>query len=193
LGTDDIDSEIARTWNALGRDECSPEATWELCRVLEQSCLLVTSRRAVSTVSVGPFRVATSPDKARLTRAFIEGGLPAVVRTLCEGLTFAEAAIEVLLNAFMVCAALAETSAIIDDDVAWCVLVYIKGRNREGEFPSYDDLLSLVKTMSTETSESPEGALERTLDYLKAAPTVAGREPVRLIDHVGANSFESLV
>lgn len=178
-----------KTWPHAGR--MSPEMTGSLCQVFQNAGLLEIDRREVGVTKVGPFRLAVRTEKAALARAFLEGGLPTIIRVMCEGLTPADAVVEVLVNSFVVGAAVAQSSVLIEDPLAWCVLVYVKSRNRAGLLPEVGEIMAAV-THALPANEEPQAAINRIINSLQHSTPIVGDSQVRLIEHRG-NGYQVLV
>lgn len=189
--TEPVEALIANAWRAGAGagDAPEPEETWPLCRVLADAGLVDPDRRNVGIAEVGPFRVAIAPDKAALTRAFLEGGLPAVIRAFCQGMTFADAVAEILLQAFSICSTLGERTVVLRNDLAWCVLVYVRTENTKGHEPSLGDIVDAVRPESKLESED---AILQALQELEHAKPLRGTEELALVEQTGAG-YRALV
>ncbi len=137
-----IDSYLSEVWNKTNISEKRLEENfWDVCRVLEGAGFLISDDAAVSAVSVGPFKIASTLDVQRkdLLVFFLETIVPAIF-SKASGVPFEQVYSLYLLPAANLFISLTSGCYWIKDMLQWDVLMYIREKNRRGIYPTLDEI-----------------------------------------------------
>lgn len=142
--TGELDTYIIDAWNEIhSQSTVTEEAVWNMCRELEEHGLATGDECAVSTRSIGPFKIATKldVDKKSILKFWVESVIPSLI-CANAGLSFDQFYTLYLLPASRLLIKFVCNTVIIKDDVAWKVLIYIKNENNQNRYPTLKVILS---------------------------------------------------
>lgn len=141
----DVDGYLTKIWNEMNMSvQVVEENFWDICRILEKEGFLVSDDAAISTISVGPFKIASTVDikKKDLLIYFLETIVP-IIFSKINSLSFDQVYSLCLLPAFNILINLANNCYWIKDILQWEILMYIKRENLHGIYPTVNDIKRL--------------------------------------------------
>jgi len=145
MSNDYYDIYLCERWNrSITNSRLPQERFWDLCRIFEEHGYLIKNPTAVSTLSIGPFRIATSLslEKKDFLLFFAEIIIPVLVTE--STITSLEDIWQfILLPLTNVCINLLDKTCYVKDKLAWKILLYIKNKNKNAHYPT----LTEIKTM----------------------------------------------
>lgn len=136
-----IDSYLSKVWNETNISEkVLEENFWDVCRVFEGAGFLISDDAAVSAISVGPFKIASTMEiqKKDLLMYFLETMVPAIF-SKANGLPFEQVYSLYLLPAANLFISLTNSCYCIKDSLQWDMLMYIREKNRHGIYPTLNE------------------------------------------------------
>jgi hypothetical protein len=156
MSNDYYDQFLCESWNKIVPDCQLPrERFWDICRIFEENGYLQKNHTAVTTFSIGPFRIATnlSIEKKDMLLFFAEVVIPALV-TESQLISFEDKWQYILLPLTHICINLLDKTCYIKDKTTWRVLLYIKKENSAGHNPTLAEIkLLLPEKEQLETEE----------------------------------------
>ena len=166
-----VERYISKMWNEINTSTYMVEENfWDMCRILEKEGFLVADDAAVSTISIGPFRIASTIDIKRrdIFIYFLKVIVP-IIFSKANGLPFDQVyslyilpAVELLIN-------LADNCCWIKDLLQWDVLMYVKKDNQRGIYPTVNDIKKSKEFIGFE-----EWQIEEAIKQLKSVGNVLG-------------------
>lgn len=139
---ENIDSYLSAIWNNTNKSEhIIEENLWDLCRILEDGGFLVGDDAAISAISIGPFKIASTVEieKKDMLIFFLETIIPAIFSKV-NGLSFDQVYSLYLLPAAKILISLADQSYWIRDLLQWEILLFIKKENENHVYPTCNDI-----------------------------------------------------
>ena len=166
-----IDAYLCLEWNkANPSKQISEENFWDLCRKLEDEGFLTGDDSAISTVSIGPFNLASTIgfEKKDKILYFLETIVPAIFSKV-NGLSFAQAYSLYLLPAVSILIKLADQSYWIEDILQWEILMFIKSKNDCNVYPTNSEI-----KISDDFRGVEERQIDQAIETLKGVKNVLG-------------------
>lgn len=167
----EVDEYLSKMWNETNTStQIIEENFWDMCRILEKDGFVVSDDAAVSTISIGPFKIASTLDIKRkdLLIYFLETIVPAIFSKV-SGLPFDQVYSLYLLPASNLLINLADNCYWIKDLLQWEILMYIKEENQHGVYPTVNDIKK-----SKEFTGFEERQMEDAVKKLKNFENVLG-------------------
>lgn len=178
-----IDKYLSKIWNETNTStHMIEENFWDLCRVLEREGFLVSDDAAVSAISIGPFRIASTIDINRkdYLKYFLEVIMPAIFSKIND-LPFDQVYSLYLLPALGLFIDLADNCYWIKDLLQWDVLMYIRKDNQHGIYPTINDIKKAKEFVGFE-----EWQIEDAIKQLNNQENILGdRNKLIVIDFEG--------
>lgn len=166
-----LDEYLCDKWNEVHPEKrIADENTWEFCRILMEAGLLESNKSAVSTTSIGPFRIASKMKiKRRDVYDFLLDTVFPIALSASNILTFHEACTLYLIPAAKFVIAFLDNNYLIKDSLQWDILLYIKGENACNRYPKFSDLEKDEKFAGYEREQLKEAlmGLEKHLNLNK--------------------------
>ena len=167
----EIDEYLCKVWNKTNTStQLVAENFWDMCRMLEEDGFLVADNAAISTMSIGPFKIATTIDiqKENMLNYFLKIIVPVVfLKVNC--LTFEQAYDLYLLPVIEILINLVNNCFWVRDLLQWELLIFIKGKNREGIYPTIDEIIK-----SEEFKGFEKQKIENVIKQLKEFRSILG-------------------
>ncbi|MGN0569244.1 MAG: hypothetical protein ACI4N4_01915 [Candidatus Fimenecus sp.] len=139
-----FDYKLSEIWNNIHPTEkIPPERFWEICRELSCHRILQFDRGTVGTMSLGPFKIATSldKDKEKILTIFAENIFPIFV-TETINLTFNEAYLLYFIPMFKILIYILDNSFLIESPLQWSILIYVKQANEKNYYPTISEIIN---------------------------------------------------
>lgn len=141
-----IDTQFCEIWNSAHPSETvHEEHFWDICRQLESCNIVESDNTSIGSMSIGPFNIASTlkVEKKSFFNFFINVVLPAAV---AKGVapTFPEAYALFIQPAVNLFVGLTDNNFIIEDELQWEILMYIKEKNKHNIFPSVEQVVNEI-------------------------------------------------
>jgi hypothetical protein len=180
------DQFLCESWNKVVlNSKSSQEQFWDICRMFEEKGYLIKNLTAVSTFSIGPFRIAAniSLEKKDMLLFFAEVVIPILI-TESALASFEDKWLFVLLPLTHICINMLDKMCFVKDISAWKVLLYIKSRNNVNHFPTINDIKSSLH-------KKERGMVNDIIDNLFSHKSIITSSNA-LIENIN-NGYKSLV
>lgn len=167
----DVDGYLSKIWNETNiSTQIIEENFWDMCRMLEKEGFVVSDDAAVSTISIGPFKIASTIDikKKDLLIYFLETIVPTIFSKV-SGLPFDQVYSLYLLPASNLLINLADNCYWIKDLLQWEILMYIKKENQHGIYQTVNEIKK-----SDEFTGFDDWQIEDAVRQLKNCESVLG-------------------
>lgn len=137
-----LDAYICDQWNETHlQNKIADENAWEFCRLLMGAELLEANKSAVSTMAIGPFRIAsTMKIKHNDVYEFLLEIVFPLVFSASNTLTFSQSCELYLIPAAKFILAFLDNSHIIQNPLHWEIILYIKAENALNKYPTLSDI-----------------------------------------------------
>ncbi|GAA0981658.1 hypothetical protein GCM10009555_050150 [Acrocarpospora macrocephala] len=134
----DIGAALADQWNRAHQETASTDEFWPLMRILSDAGLVTGDEQSLTTLQLGPFRIAATPYE-RATRDFLDVLLPSLVVGAADGVPLHGVIAGTLTAGTRCFVELLRRGVVFGrspaDRVRWAVLIHIKEHR-----PTADDL-----------------------------------------------------
>lgn len=137
-----IDTYISKIWNEKNDYEhIVEEHVWGFCRILEEKSFLIGDSAPISTISIGPFKIASTIDisKKEMLTYFLETIVP-MIFSKANGLPFKEVYVLYLVPMAELFLDLVDKSYWVKDSLQWEIIIFIREKNKDGIYPTKDEL-----------------------------------------------------
>lgn len=136
-----IDYYLCTYWNNNSDYKILPEHFWDFCRMLEKNGLVTPNETAISTVSIGPFNIASdlTISNNEFLSYFIESIIPIFI-TNYSNLPFNEVYSLFFIPLSHIFLNLLSKSCYIKDSLQWEILLYIKQQNDNNIYPNIENI-----------------------------------------------------
>jgi hypothetical protein len=135
---------MAASWNqGHGIATATPVDMWPCCQILAESGFVVGQQEDLSSISLGPFKIAAARNEGAV-RDFVEALFPAAVASLPLSTPLASAVTGGLTAVCLIFIKLIDRGVIFtrgpEDGLRWAVLMEIAARNHEDPPPTLHGL-----------------------------------------------------
>ena len=136
-----VDNYLRDCWNNISSEKVYSENFWNYCRLLESKNILNSDKGAVSTLAIGPFKIALDLEFTRkdILLFYFEIIIPAIIAK-CVNNTFEDAYNLFILPSAQVLIKILDGTFIIKEEILWNILIYIQQQNNENFYPKEIDI-----------------------------------------------------
>ena len=140
---DDIAEGLAAAWQAAGGGAVSAEVFVPFCELLCDAGLALGDESLLGARRLGPFRIANTPYRGAV-EDFLKTLIPATMVGAAAGTPIGGALTGMLTGACRCFIELLRRGVVLrdtpDDRMRWEVLMYVRGQNARGVYPSLEDI-----------------------------------------------------